>query len=112
MWLSAPERFLVTFFKRLAGLLLGLGMLRTWCPLAPSLAVQSPVDNRMVDRTADSGFLDRLHRGHHEHAAHSGLLEKRSQQFLFLLLCEVLAMTTAAGLAPQHGLALAQVVGM
>jgi hypothetical protein len=74
--------------------------------------MQSTVDHRMVDRTAHGGLIGRLHRGHHEHATSGGLLEKRSQQFLFLLQGEILAMTASRRFSPQHGLALTKIVGM
>lgn len=65
-----------------------------------------------MDRAAYFLLIGGLYRSHHEHASLGGLFEKRSQQFLFLLACQVLVMTAPDRFAPQHGLALAQVVGL
>ena len=76
------------------------------------MAVQRPVDDRVMDRAAHGGFLGGLHRGDHQHATGFGLFEKRKQQLLLLLHRQILAMTTAGRLARQNGLALTQVVRM
>jgi hypothetical protein len=70
-------------------------MFRTGCDFAPSLAVQCSVDHGVVDRTAPGGLVSRLHRRHDEHTPGGSLFKKRSQQFSFLLDCEVLTATAA-----------------
>ena len=80
--------------------------------LAPPLAMQRPVDHRVVDRTAHGDFISGLHRSDDQHASGFGLLEERKQQLLLLLDREVLAMATAGRLTPQDGLAVTQVVRM
>ena len=74
--------------------------------------MQRPVNHGMMDPAAHLLLLGGLYRGHHEHTALGGLFEKRSEQFLFLLASQVLVMTAPDGFAPQHGLAVAQVVGL
>src|SRR5438270_12784303 len=54
----------------------------------------------------------RLARGPPPARLPSRLLEKGSQQFLFLCRCQVLAMTPSYRLAPQYGFPLAEVVRM
>jgi hypothetical protein len=66
----------------------------------------------MRDGATDGGRICGLHRGHHQHATLGGWFEKGSQQFLLLLPCEVLVMTAAQGLTPQHGLSWTEVVRM
>ena len=74
--------------------------------------MQRPIHQRMMNRAAHGGFLRGLHRGHDQNTSGCGLFEKRSKQFLLLRAREILAMTTAAGFAPQHRLPLAEIVGL
>jgi hypothetical protein len=74
-------------------------MFRTGRNFAPSLAVQCPVHDRMMDRAAEGGFIGGLHRGYDQHATRLRLFEKRKQQLLFLLEGQVLAMTAPRGFA-------------
>jgi hypothetical protein len=51
-----------------------------------------------------------MYRGHHEHASGGSLFKKRSQQFSFLLDCEVLTATAAQRFSPQHVLTLTEII--
>lgn len=83
-----------------------------WHDLAPSLARQRPIDDRVVDRAAHGCFVGGLHRGDHQHASGFGLLEKGMQQLFLSLDREVLAMTTAGRLTPQDRLPVTKVIRM
>jgi hypothetical protein len=71
--------------------------------------MQRPVDHGMMDRAAHFLLLGGLYRGHHQHASRLGLFEKRSEQSLFLLDRQVLAMTSALGLTPESHLTPAEI---
>ena len=108
----ARRRVRVSFFKCCAGFFVSLGVLRARRNLAPSRTRQRTVDHRGMDRAAGGRFLGGLHRGHQQHAPGSGWFEKRSEQFLFWLACEVLLRTASRGFTSQDALALPQVGGM
>ena len=78
-------------------------------PTVSALAMQRPVDDGVVDWTADSGLVSSLYWGYHQHASSGSLFQKRSQQFPFLLEREVLTMTAAQRFSPQHVLTLTEI---